>query len=167
MASGLNFSATIEIIGINPFVFVPEKVLQEIFRQAGKDRGHIPVCGTVNGKPYKQTLVKYSGDWRLYINLMMLDDSPKRIGERIEITVAFDPENREIEPNPKLVKALKANKTAREVFESLSPSRRKEIVRYISHLKTEESIDRSVAKAISYLLGKEKFVGRGFLRKKK
>jgi hypothetical protein len=58
------FKARIEIIGINPFVYVPGEILEEIFRQSGKDKGHIPVCGSVNRKPYKQTLVKYSGDWR-------------------------------------------------------------------------------------------------------
>lgn len=39
------FRARIEIIGINPFVFTPENILEEIFRQSGKDKGHIPVCG--------------------------------------------------------------------------------------------------------------------------
>ncbi|RYZ25413.1 MAG: DUF1905 domain-containing protein, partial [Chitinophagaceae bacterium] len=62
------FTARLEIIGINPFVFVPEPIRVEIFRKAGKDKGYIPVCGTVNGKAFRQTLVKYRGDWRLYIN---------------------------------------------------------------------------------------------------
>ena len=39
------FKARIELIGINPFVFVPGKILKEIFRQSGKDKGHIPVRG--------------------------------------------------------------------------------------------------------------------------
>ena len=81
------FKARIEIIGINPFVFVPAKILAEIFKQSGKNKGQIPVRGSVNRKAYKQTLVRYSGDWRLYINTTMLKDSPKRIGEIIEITI--------------------------------------------------------------------------------
>ncbi len=66
------FIAEIEIIGINPFVFVPKHILQKIFTKAGKQKGHIPVNGTRNDKTYKQTLVKYSGEWRLYINTVML-----------------------------------------------------------------------------------------------
>ena len=85
------FKAEIKLIGINPFVFVPEKILSEIFKKAGKDKGHIPVCGTINGVPYTQTLVRYSGEWRLYVNTVMLKNSPKRIGETIEISIAFDP----------------------------------------------------------------------------
>lgn len=154
------FKATIHIIGINPYVSVPGKVLEKLFKKAGKDKGKIPICGTVNGKPYTQTLVKYSGEWRLYINTTMLKDSPKHVGETIEITVDYDPADRTIKPHPTLVKALKENKDAKQVFDSLSPSLQNEIVRYISYLKTEESIDRNVLKAISFLLGKERFVGR-------
>src|ERR1700760_3745045 len=94
------FKAKIELIGINPFVFVPVKILKEIFSQSGKEKGHIPVCGSINRKSYKQTLVKYSGDWRLYINTTMLKDSPKRIGENISVTIQFDPESRKKKANP-------------------------------------------------------------------
>lgn len=154
------FKAKIEIIGMNPFVFVPEIILTDIFKQAGKDKGTIPIRGTVNDLPYKQTLVKYSGDWRLYINMLMLKNSPKRIGETIELTIEFDPSDRTIKPHPKLVKALKGNKQAKAIFDSLAPSMQNEIVRYIANLKTEASIDKNVIKAIDFLLGKGRFVGR-------
>ena len=156
----LKFQATIEIIGINPFVFVPDKVLKSIFKQAGKEKGHIPIRGTVNRKPYRQTLVKFKGSWRLYINTTMLKDSPRKIGETITVAVEFDPADRSIKLHPKLVMALKKNLKASLKFKSLAPSRQNEIVRYISYLKTEESVDRNVAKAIGFLLGKERFVGR-------
>src|SRR3954467_11032197 len=110
--NALTFKANIEIIGINPFVFVPDKILAEIFKQAGKDKGKIPISGTVNGILYRQTLVKYSGHWRLYINTSMLKKSPERIGETITVTVAFDPSDRTIQPHPKLVKAFKEHKEA-------------------------------------------------------
>lgn len=156
----MTFSARIEIIGINPYVYVPEEILAEIFRQAGKDKGTIPIKGTVNGKPYTQTLVRYAGAWRLYINTIMLKNSPKRIGEIIELTVEYDPIPRTIEIHPKLQKALSENKEAENVFNALPASRRHEIIRYISHLKTEESVEKNVQKAIRFLLSKERFVGR-------
>ncbi len=154
------FNAILEIIVGNPFVFIPSEILDEVFRKANKRKGYIPVKGTINGKSYQQTLVKYSGDWRLYVNMEMLKNSPKRIGEEIEVGIEFDPSDRTIEPHPKLTKALSENKEAKEVFDELSPSRQKEIVRYISHLKSEKSIDKNVTRAIHFLLGKERFVGR-------
>jgi hypothetical protein len=158
-----SFDATIEIIGINPYVRIPEIVLTGIFSQAGKNKGHIPVAGTVNHLPYQQTLLKYSGIWRLYINTLMLENSPKRIGETIKVTIEFDPSDRTIKPHPKLIEALKSNSEAKSKFDSLIPSMQKEIVRYISSLKTEESRNRNIERAIDFLLGKGSFIGRKML----
>lgn len=154
------FKASIEIIGINPYVQVPETILAEIFNQAGKNKGHIPITGTINDLPYSQTLVKYSGLWRLYINTTMLKDSPKRIGENIKVTIQFDSSDRTIQADPKLTEALANSPEAKRVFDGLSPSMQKEIVRYIANLKTEESIQRNIEKAIDFLLGKGSFIGR-------
>jgi hypothetical protein len=154
------FKATVEMIGINPFVFIPENILGKIFEQSGKNKGPIPVKGIVNNNPYKQTLMKFKGSWRLYINTIMLKDSPKRIGEEIELTIVFDPIKRTIIPNKKFIKALEENIVARKVFDGLSPSLKHEIIRYISFLKTEVSIDKNIEKAINFLLGIGRFIGR-------
>lgn len=155
-----NFKAELKIIGVNPFVFVPEKILLQIFKKAGRDKGPIPIKGAMNGKPYKQTLVKYSGEWRLYINTTMLKNSPKHVGETIDVAVDYDAENRAIKMPEAFAKALNSNKIAKTVFDNLPASRRTEIVRYIANLKTDEARERNIQRAINFLLGKERFVGR-------
>lgn len=154
------FKAKLETIVGNPFVFIPTDVLEKLFQQANKRKGTIPVRGKVNGKPYQQTLLRYRGEWRLYINMKMLKNSPKRIGETIQVEIEYDPSDRTIEPHPAFSKALVNNEEAKQVFDGLSPSKQKEIVRYISNLKTTKSIERNVSRAINFLLGKERFVGR-------
>lgn len=154
------FRAELNIIGINPFVFVPIGILKVLFKQSGKDNGPIPIRGTIQGRPYQQTLVRYAGAWRMYINSRMLEDSPNRIGERISIFLEYDPSDRTIAPHPKFVAALNENGDARRIFDSLSSSLQREIVRYISRLKTDAAIDRNVRRAIGFLLGKERFIGR-------
>jgi hypothetical protein len=154
------FDAVIEIIGANPFVGVPEDILEELFKQAGKDKSPIPVKGTLNKSPYQQTLVKFKGLWRLYINTTMLKNSPTRVGETITLTITFDPDERTIQPHPKLLEALKSNNEAKQIFDGLPPSKQHEIIRYLSFLKSEESIDRNVKRAIDFLLGNARFVGR-------
>ncbi|MEI9935362.1 MAG: hypothetical protein WDM71_11065 [Ferruginibacter sp.] len=47
--------------------------------QAGKDKGHIPVKGKLDGHAFIQTLVKYSGKWRLYLNGPMRKASIKML----------------------------------------------------------------------------------------
>jgi Bacteriocin-protection, YdeI or OmpD-Associated/Domain of unknown function (DUF1905) len=156
----MKFNAEINIIGVNPYVQVPDKILQNIFRKSGKNKGAIPIKGTINGIPYKQTLIRYSGDWRLYINTTMLHHSPRRIGEIIKVSVEYDPEPRVITPHPGFKKELNRNKEAKVVFDHLPPSRRLEIVRYLANLKTEKALEINILRAINYLLGKERFVGR-------
>jgi hypothetical protein len=154
------FKAELQIIGVNPFVFVPDEIFAEVLLQANKVKGAIPIRGTINGSPYLQTLVRFKGYWRLYVNLKMLKNSPSRIGEMVEISIEFDPDERKIEPHPALIKALKENEPALAVFKSLRPSLRHEIVRYIANLKTEDSVHKNIVKAIDFLLGKGRFVGR-------
>ncbi len=154
------FKAKLDIIGINPFIFVPQDILLTLFNDAGRDKGHIPVCGQVNGKEYQQTLLRYKGEWRLYINTIMLPDSPKRIGEFIEVWIEFDPRDRTLQPHPDLIKALGQNKKAEAVFQNLAPSKRKEIIRYISTLKTAASREKNIKLAMGFLMGKNRFVGR-------
>lgn len=153
-------NADIKIIGINPFILLPDDVLNGLFEKNGKKKGPIPVRGTINSKPYQQTLLKYRGKWRLYINAQMLKNSPKRIGETIEVFIEYDPSDRSIAPHPKLTEALTLNPKAKEKFESLTPSLQKEITKYISFLKSEKSIERNVERAVNFLLGKERFIGR-------
>ena len=154
------FTATIDIIGVNPFVSVPTDILELLFIQAEKRKGKIPIKGTINNQPYTQTLVRYAGAWRLYINTSMLKNSPKRIGEEITITVEFDSTDRSIAMLLPLQRALEENPEALSVFTSLPPSRQKEIIRYISSLKTEEAIKKNIQRALNFLLGNERFIGR-------
>src|ERR1700704_3375522 len=104
------FKAKIDIIGINPFVLLPSSVLTSIFNQAKKDKGPIRVRGSIDGHPFIQTLVKYSGKWRLYINTPMLKASQKKVGDIISLQIEFDPDERIIPIHPKLASALNKNK---------------------------------------------------------
>lgn len=154
------FEAVIEMIGVNPYVLVPDDFLTAVFEQAGKSKGPVPIQGTVNGLPYRQTLVKYAGLWRLYINTTMLHKSPERIGETIRVTIAYDPQDRSVDMPDLFREALEKHPAARAVFDGLSPSRRLEIVRYLASLKREETLRKNVDRAIGFLQGKERFVGR-------
>jgi len=154
------FKAKIDIIGINPFVFVPDAYLNYLFEQAGKEKGKIPVRMKIDGNEFPQTLIKYAGAWRLYLNTPMRKAAGKEVGDEAVFEIKFDAEERTITPHPKLLQALTNNTTAKAIFDQQPPYLQLEIIRYINHLKTEESIERNVKKAIQFLLGKERFIGR-------
>jgi hypothetical protein len=81
------FTAKIEIIGINPFVFLPDQALKAVFKQAGKDKGKIPVKMKIDGHEFVQTLIRYSGHWRLYLNGPMRKAAGKDVGDKSESSI--------------------------------------------------------------------------------
>src|SRR5512142_1578766 len=117
------FRARIEILGVNPFVPVPAAVLGAIFARAGRDRGPIPVRGTLDGAPFQQTLVRYAGAWRLYTNLAMLKAAGSlAVGDIAAVTLEVDPRPRTWPMPRALARALAADPAARSAYRALAPS---------------------------------------------
>ncbi len=148
------FTAKIYKLGINPAVDPPDQVLECLFESVGKDKGPIPVRGKIAGAEFTQTLVKFQGGWRLYVNGEMLKASGAKVGDEIDVEIEFDPRPRDVPMPVRLRDALKFDKKAKIAFAELSPSRQKEIFRYINSLRTEESIARNVEKILQQLKGK-------------
>jgi Domain of unknown function (DUF1905)/Bacteriocin-protection, YdeI or OmpD-Associated len=147
-----SFTAKIYIIGVNPYVLLPKDILLGIFKEANKDKGPIPVKGTINGHKFIQTLVKYSGKWRLYLNTPMRKATKLSVGDIATFQLEFDSEERKIPMHPKLSEAFSKYNNAKTCFDTLPPYRQKEIVRYMSFLKSEESVERNIEKVIEMLV---------------
>ncbi|HLE05340.1 MAG TPA: YdeI/OmpD-associated family protein [Anaerolineales bacterium] len=161
-----SFSARVLIIGINPYVRVPKPILLDLFASAGRTRGPLPVRGALNGKRFTQTVVKYRRVWRLYLNTEMRSQAGLDVGDLAKVRLEFDAKPPTTPMHPRLAAALSRNRAASQAFHRLSPSRQKEILRYLHSLKGEEAIGRNVRKVIEHLLG----TGRGgpaFLRSRK
>lgn len=150
----MRFVAKIYKLGINTAVDPPEDVLRNLFKEAGKDKGPIPVCGKINGVDFTQTIVKFQGGWRLYVNGAMLKTSDSKVGDDITVEIEFDPSPRNVSMPVRLRDALKFDKKAKIAFAELPPSRQKEIFKYINSLRTEESIARNVERILQQLKGK-------------
>jgi hypothetical protein len=162
------FSAKIYIISkISPVVNVPDDVLEYLFKKAGRRAGAIPVKGKLNGAKFTHNIVKYLGAWRLYLNGPIRKAAGIDTGDIANVEIDHDPAPR-ITPMPeKFAAALKKNKTAKTEFEKLSPSRRKEILRYLGSMKTEESLARNVEKVIKHLVGEPTDKLHALMRKEK
>ena len=84
----------------------------------------------------------------------------KDVGDTANFEIAYDSVERTVPMHPKFERALRENKEAKEMFDSLRPSLQVEINRYFSFLRTEAAVDRNVTKAIQFLLGNGRFVAR-------
>lgn len=85
----------------------------------------------------------------------MLKASGLSVGDAAEFEIAFDPDPREV-PIPKtFIDALKKDKAALVAFETLTPSRKKEILRYLGSLKSEESLAKNVERVLRHFRGEK------------
>ena len=150
----LRFSATIEKLGINPVVDPPDDILAVIHEQAGKSKGPIPVRGTLNRSDFVQTLVKYKGKWRLYVNGKMLKASGLSVGDTGDFEIEFDPAERKVPVPPKFRVALDIDPRVAQAFDKLTPGRQKEILRYLNSMKSEEALERNIERVLDQLRSK-------------
>lgn len=141
----VKFTALIYKVGINPVVDVPDKISKTLVKEQGK-AGYIPVCGTVNGVPYRQTLMpRGKRGYCLFVNTEMRKGAKAGVGDKVTITIKIDSKPR-IVPMPKLLAdVLKKNKKAKAGWNKNTPSHQKQALLYLNSLKKEESLKRRIA----------------------
>ena len=150
------FSAVIDKIGINPYVDVPKKISDAF----GK-KGYVYVKGKINDFSFSATLVPLGDSMhRLYINGIMRKGANADVGDKVDISLSLDKSDRILQTPKELSIVLKKNKLL-DRFENLTPSRRKEMIRYLTSLKSKEAKERTIVKIINILKDKEKWFGMG------
>jgi hypothetical protein len=150
MIKKFSFTATIYKVGINPCVKVPFRIT----KQMAPVKGYIPVKGTINGHPFIQTLVPVkNAEYRLYVNGPMLKGSQTKNGDtaRFIIEQDFTPRGVETYRVPKSFTKRLNEEHLRRTFKLLTPTRQKEILKYLNYLKTEEALARNIEKVIEGL----------------
>lgn len=159
----MGFTAKIAIIGVNPYVVVPKDVRAVLFAAAGRERSPIPVKGTVDGHAFRQNLVRYKGRWRLYLNTPMRKAARKGVGDIAHFEVAFDVAPPREKMHPRLARVLR-EANAKSTFDALTPSRKKEILRYVNRLKSEDALERALNSVVAHLTGASTTTTPAFLR---
>lgn len=145
-----SFKAKIYKVGINPCVKVPFKISMNMTAT----KGYIPVKGTINDFPFVQTLCPVKNEpYRLYVNGLMLKGSGRKNGDTATFTIEqdFAPRNVEALPMPKRFSRKLREEQLSVIFLTLTPGRRKEILRYLNYLKTIAALERNIDKVISML----------------
>ena len=151
------FTAIIKIRGVNPFILVTARRAQAI--KPGW-RKPLPVLVRLNGKPASAWRINMmpvgNGSFYLYLHGDVRKASGTVVGERVLVEIRFDATYRSGPQHamPRWFEdALDANPLARKNWTALVASRKKEILRYFSRLKSPEARSRNLAKAIAMLSG--------------
>ena len=150
-----SFFAKIFIINVNPYVLLPKKILNALLKEFGKNKGPIPVKGTINGKPFTQTLVRFQGAYRLYVNGIMIRATKVKVGDRAMFEIQIDKVPREVSQHPDFAKALAQNRKVQEAFSKFPQSRQKEINKYLNNIKSDAIRAKNIDKVVRYLKGEK------------
>lgn len=121
----------------------------------GKKR--VPVSATIDGVPYRGSLVRMGTDCHV---LGVLKDIRaqvgKDIGDMVEVVVEEDTAPRTVETPRDLAAALAASTSAAAAYDALAYSHKREYVRWIEEAKRDETRTRRVAETVARLEGGSK-----------
>ncbi len=146
------FSAPIIKLGINACVNVPEKIVKSLLVAASKKSAPIQVKCVLNGVKFDANVVRYSGDWRLYLNLVTRRAAGCDIGDRAKIHLAYDPSVR-MPPMPEPFRqALRGDPNLQKAWHLRPSAKRREILQSLNDKKSNAELARGIAETIKLLL---------------
>jgi len=151
-ALGAGLSGFVAIIEEAPrggaYVRIPPDVVEGL-----GGGGRIPVQVTFGGIPYRGSIVRMRGDSVLGVLKEIREALGLAHGDEVEVTVERDRAERVVEIPAELATLLEANPAARQAFEALSYSHRREHALHVAEAKKPETSERRAGKTIQALIG--------------
>ncbi len=165
----LTFRSAIKIREGNPYIPVSAARARAIKPDW---RRPLPVLVRLNGKPAEAWRINMmpagDGSFYLYLHGDVRKASHTKVGDRVLAEVAFDAKytNGPMHPMPPWFEAALGNHPkAMANWDALIPSRKKEILRYFSWLKSEAARARNLERALHVLSGRKgRFMARAWTR---
>jgi hypothetical protein len=119
-------------------------------------RAQIPVKGTINGIPYRGSLLPH-GDGRHYmvVNKTLQKQCGASNGDQVDVTMLLDEEIRTVTVPEDFEEALTNNPIVHQIFKKFSYSHQKEYVDWITGAKKSETRLSRIEKALQ-MIGENK-----------
>lgn len=153
MGHKIEFTATLKNDG-SPMLYIdfPYDV-KELFGT----RGNVKVKVTYDGIPHRGLLTNMGGTCHfLGINKALKAKIGKEAGDEVQVTLERDTEERIVELPDDLAALFAANPEAKDRYDKLSYSHRKEYAQWITDAKKPETRQNRLQKTIEMLLGGKK-----------
>jgi hypothetical protein len=122
-------------------------------------RGRVPVRGTINGFPFRSSLMPMGGCHMMPVNKNLCAGAKVRPGDMVEVLMERDEEERSVEAPPELKMELGKSKKAMANWEKLSFTHQKEMAISIRDAKLEETRVKRLAKVMQVLKTGAKWMG--------
>lgn len=152
----LRFTAKIEgkeagvVAAIAPPVDVP---------QFFGTRARVPIRGTINGYPFRSSLMPCGGRRMMPVNRKLCEGAGVQPGDIVDVVMERDEEERTVEAPAVLKKQLGENNAAQANWNKLSFSHKKEMALAITGAKQEETRTRRLTKVMKILETGAKWTG--------
>ena len=144
------FEGTLESAG-GPGAWTTVTIPDDVAQALGA-RTRVAVRGTIDGHPFRSTVMPWGGGgFFLVVNREVRDAAGVGPGDKVSVTLERDDAPREVEAPEALVEALAGSSRAAETWGSLPPSARKQYAEWIAEAKGEETRQRRVSRAIELL----------------
>jgi hypothetical protein len=122
-------------------------------------RARVPVRGTMNGFPFRSSLMPMGGCHGMAVNKAMRDGAKAKAGDTVDVVMERDVAERTVEAPHELRAELAKSKHATKKWESLAFTHKKEMANSISGAKQEETKKRRLAKVMNVLKTGAKWTG--------
>jgi len=122
-------------------------------------RARVPVRGTINGFPFRSSLMPMGGCHGMPVNQALRKGARVEGGDMVSVVMERDDAERTVEVPLILKKELAKSKTAQANWEKLSFTSQKEIVLSINGAKQEETRVRRLLKVMDILKTGKKWTG--------
>ncbi len=117
----------------------------------GGGRKTFPVRVTVNGTALSLRLARMSGENMIGLSKAARAQAGVELGGTYDVELVLDEGERQVDVPCELTQALDADRAARDAFDKLSFSHRKEFARWVSEAKTAPTRERRVASTLEML----------------
>jgi hypothetical protein len=145
----MRFQATVELGGKTATgIRVPEEVVTAL----GSHR-RPPVRVTVGAHTYRTTVAPMGGAYFVPLSAENRNLAGVAAGDQVDVDIELDTAPREVTVPAELAAALEREPGARQAFDALSTSRRREHARQVETAKAEATRQRRIAKVLDELRG--------------
>jgi len=114
-------------------------------------KARVPIVGTINGFPFRSSLMPMCGKHMMCINKEMQAGAKVKPGDTAHFIIERDDKPRTVTLPTALKKALAKEPKAKEIFDKLSYSHRKEYALWVAQPKQPETVERRLKKLIPLL----------------
>jgi hypothetical protein len=118
-------------------------------------RGRVPVCGTINGFPFRSSLMNMGDGHMMVVNADLRAGAKCKAGDVVRVLMEIDEAPRVVEVPAYLKKIIASDPVTKAAWAKLSFTHQKEHVRAIEDAKRPETREKRIAAMLEMLKNKK------------